>query len=131
MIPQTRLPLFLLITETVEVPRLWGRPGKRANDRGQDRVRHATASCGRFFDADQCSVTIRIEFKIASEEAVDSRVLEGANFHHDQVGVRRVRKPALRRRLLRLTSLIVIALVSIGLWIAAIWTAFAMLGAGA
>ena len=60
-----------------------------------------------------------------------SRVLEGANFTHDQVGVRLVTKPALLRRLLRLTSLIVIALVSIGLWIAAIWTAFAILGSGA
>ena len=60
-----------------------------------------------------------------------SRVLEGANFPRDQVGVRLIRKPAFRRRLLRLTSLIVVALVSIGLWIAAIWTALAMLGSGA
>jgi len=27
-----------------------------ANDRGQDRFQHATASRGRFFDADECSV---------------------------------------------------------------------------
>jgi hypothetical protein len=39
------------------------------------------------------------------------------------------RKPALRRRLLRFTSLIVI--VSIGLWVAAICAAFAILGSGA
>jgi hypothetical protein len=52
---------------------------------------------------------------------VDSRLLfEGANFSRGQAGVRRFRKPALRRRLLRLTSLIVIALASIGLWVAAI-----------
>src|ERR1700746_51663 len=63
--------------------------------------------------------------RIAREEAVDSRVLEGANFPRDQVGVRLVRKPALRRRLLRLISLMVISLVAIGLWIAAICTAFA------
>ena len=62
---------------------------------------------------------------------MDSRALKGANFPRDQVGVRLVRKPALRRRLLRLISLMVISLVAIGLWIAAIWTAFAMLGSGA
>jgi hypothetical protein len=47
----------------VESAAALGRPAKRASDWGQDRVRHATASFGRFFDADQCSVTIRIEFK--------------------------------------------------------------------
>jgi hypothetical protein len=63
---------------------------------------------------------------------VDSRVLKGANnFPRDQVGVRLVRKPALRRRLLRLISSMVISLVAIGLWIAAIWSAFAILGSGA
>lgn len=66
------------------------------------------------------------------EETVDSRLLlEGANFSRAQAGVRLFRKPAVRRRLLRLTSLIVIVLVSIGLWVAAIWTAFAILGSGA
>jgi hypothetical protein len=55
---------------------------------------------------------------------MDSRLLfEGANFSRGQAGVRRFRKPALRRRLRRLTSLIVIALVSIGLWVAAIMLA--------
>jgi hypothetical protein len=55
---------------------------------------------------------------------MDSRLLlEGANFSRGHPGVRLFRKPALRRRLVRLTSLIVIALVSIGLWMAAIWTA--------
>jgi hypothetical protein len=62
---------------------------------------------------------------------VDSRLLlEGANFSRGQAGVRLFRKPAVRWRLLRLTSLIVIVLVSIGLWVAAIWTAFAILGSG-
>jgi hypothetical protein len=63
---------------------------------------------------------------------VDGRLLfEGANFSRGQAGVRLFRKPNLRRRLLRLTSLIVIAFVSIGLWVAAIWTAFAILALGA
>jgi hypothetical protein len=61
---------------------------------------------------------------------VDSRLLlEGANFSRGQAGVRLFRKPALQRRLRRLTSLIIIAFVSIGLWLAAIWTA--MLASGA
>jgi hypothetical protein len=52
---------------------------------------------------------------------VDSRLLlEGANFSRGQARVRLFKKPALRRRLLRLTSLIVIALVSVGLWVVAI-----------
>jgi hypothetical protein len=52
---------------------------------------------------------------------VDGRLrLEGANFSPGQARVRLFRKPALQRRLVRLTSLIVIALVSIGLWVAAI-----------
>jgi hypothetical protein len=55
---------------------------------------------------------------------VDSRLLlQGTNFSRGQGRVRLFRKPALRRRLRRLTCLIVIALVSIGLWLAAIWTA--------
>jgi hypothetical protein len=55
------------------------------------------------------------------EETVDSRLLfEGANFSRGQAGGRLFRKAALRRRLLRLTSLIVIAIVSVGLWVAAI-----------
>jgi hypothetical protein len=63
------------------------------------------------------------------EEMVDSRLLfEGADFSRGRAGARLFRNPALQRRLLRLTSLIVIALVSIGLWIAAIWTPLAMLG---
>lgn len=63
---------------------------------------------------------------------MDTRLLfEGANFSRGQAGVRLFRKPALRRRLLRLTSLIVIALVSIGLWVATIWAAFAILVSGA
>ena len=62
------------------------------------------------------------------EETVDSRLLfEGANFSRGQAGVRLFRKPALRQRLLRLTSLVVIVVVAIGLWLAAIWTAFALL----
>jgi hypothetical protein len=66
------------------------------------------------------------------EELVDSRLLfEGANFSRDKAGVRLFRKPALRQRLLRLTSLVVIVLVSIGLWLAAIWAAFAIMAAGA
>jgi hypothetical protein len=61
---------------------------------------------------------------------VDSRLLlEGANFSRGQAGVRRFRKPAFRRRLRRLTSLIVIAFVSIGLWVAAIWAAILASGA--
>jgi hypothetical protein len=61
---------------------------------------------------------------------VNSRLLfEGADFSRGQAGVRLFRKPALRRRLLRLTSLIAIALVSIGLWVAAIWTAIFASGA--
>ena len=55
---------------------------------------------------------------------VDSRLLlEGANFSRDQAGGRLFRKPALRRRLLRLASLIVIAIVSVWVWVAAIWMA--------
>jgi hypothetical protein len=61
---------------------------------------------------------------------VDSRLLlEGANFSRGQAGVRLFRKPALQRRLRRLTSLILIVLVSIGLWLAAIWTAILASGA--
>ena len=61
---------------------------------------------------------------------MNSRLLfEGADFSRGQAGVRLFRKPALRRRLLRLTSLIAIALVSISLWVAAIWTAILALGA--
>ena len=64
------------------------------------------------------------------EETVNSRPLfEGANFSRGQAGVRLFRKPALRRRLRRLNCLIVIALVSIGLWVAAIWTAILASGA--
>ena len=64
------------------------------------------------------------------EEKVNSRLLfEGADFSRGQAGVRLFRKPALRRRLLRLTSLILIVLVSIGLWVAAIWTAILASGA--
>ena len=59
---------------------------------------------------------------------MSSRLLfEGANFSRGQAGVRLFRKPALRQRLLRLTSLVVIVVVAIGLWLAAIWTAFALL----
>lgn len=58
-------------------------------------------------------------------------LLEGANFSRGQARVRLFRKPALQRRLCRLTSLIVIVLVTIGLWVAAIWAAFAILGSGA
>jgi hypothetical protein len=61
---------------------------------------------------------------------VDSWLLsEGASFSRGQAGV--PLKPALWRRLRRFTGLIVIALVSIGVWVAAIWTAFAILGLGA
>jgi len=61
---------------------------------------------------------------------VDSGLmLEGGNFSRGQAGVRLFGKHALRRRLLRLTSLIVIALASIGLWLAAIWTAILASGA--
>jgi hypothetical protein len=46
---------------------------------------------------------------------MDRRLLfEGANFSRGQAGVRLLRKPTLRRRLLRLTCLFVIALASIG-----------------
>jgi hypothetical protein len=58
-------------------------------------------------------------------------LLAGGTFSRGRAGVRLFRKPALRRRRLRLTSLIVIAFVSIGLWVAAIWTAFAILASGA
>jgi hypothetical protein len=61
---------------------------------------------------------------------MESRILlAGASFSRGQAGVRRFRKPALRRRLLRLTCLFVIALVSIGVWVAAIWTAILPSGA--
>jgi hypothetical protein len=61
---------------------------------------------------------------------VDSRLLlDGANFSRGQTGVRLFRKPALQGRLVRLTSLIVIALVSIGLWVAAIWATILASGA--
>ena len=61
---------------------------------------------------------------------MDSWLLsKGASFSRGQAGV--PLKPALWRRLRRFTGLIVIALVSIGVWVAAIWTAFAILGLGA
>jgi hypothetical protein len=66
------------------------------------------------------------------EEKVDSRRLfEGTDFSRGQAGVRLFRKPALRPRLLRLTSLVVIVVVAIGLWLAAIWTVFAIMTARA
>ena len=66
------------------------------------------------------------------EERLDSRLpFEGADFSRGQAGVRLFRKPALRRRLHGLTCLIVIVLVSIGLWLAVIWTAFAVFVSGA
>ena len=65
------------------------------------------------------------------EETMSSRLLfDGAGFSRGQAGVRLFRKPALRQRLLRLTSLVVIVVVAIGLWLAAIWTAFALLASG-
>jgi hypothetical protein len=65
-----------------------------------------------------------------SEETVNSGLLfEGADFSRGQEGVHLFREPALRRRLLRLTSLILIVLVSIGLWVAAIWMAILASGA--
>ena len=63
---------------------------------------------------------------------MDSRLLsDGASFSRGQAGVPLFRKTALWPRLRRFTFLIVIALVSIGVWVAAIWTAFAILGLGA
>jgi hypothetical protein len=63
---------------------------------------------------------------------VNSRLLfEGADFSRGQAGVRLFRKPALRQRLLRLTSLVVIVVAAVGLWLAAIWTVFAIITAGA
>ena len=58
-------------------------------------------------------------------------LLAGANSRRGQAEARQFRKPALRRRLGRFACLIVIALASIGVWVAAIWTAFAILGLGA
>jgi hypothetical protein len=98
------------------------------------RVRPASARRGRFFDADQCSLNHRdrVIGSPAGEEIVDSRLLlESADFSRGQAAVRLFRKPVLRRRLRRLTSLTVIVLVSIGLWVVAIWTTFAILGGGA
>lgn len=55
---------------------------------------------------------------------MDSRLLlQGADISRGQVRERLFRKPALRLRLRRLTCLIVIGLVFIRLWVAAIWTA--------
>ena len=63
---------------------------------------------------------------------MDRRLLfEGGNFSRGQAGVRLFRKPALRQRLLRLTSLVVIVVLAIGLWLAAIWAAFAIMTAAA
>ena len=62
---------------------------------------------------------------------MDSRLLfEGGNFSPGQAGMCLFRKPAVRQRLLRLTSLVVIVVVSIGLWLAAVWTVFAIITAG-
>jgi hypothetical protein len=77
------------------------------------------------------SAWISRENRPGREETVDSRLLfEGANFSRGQAGARLFRKPAARQRLLRLASLVMIVLASIGLWLAAIWTAFAVLGSG-
>jgi hypothetical protein len=67
--------------------------------------------------------------ELAGEEAVDSRVLlEGA---YNRPRIRPFRESAVRRRLVRLTSLIVVVLLALGLWTAAIWAAVAIFGSAA
>jgi hypothetical protein len=64
---------------------------------------------------------------LAGEEAVDSRVLlEGA---YNWPRMRPIGEPAVHRRLVRLSSLVVIVLLARGLWTAAIWAAVAVFAA--
>lgn len=74
----------------------------------------------------------RISRKLTRQEETVACMLpfEGADFSRGQTRVRLFRKPALRQRLRRLISLVVIVVMAIGLWLAVIWAAFALLAAG-
>jgi hypothetical protein len=66
---------------------------------------------------------------LAGEEPVDSRVLlEGA---YNWPRMRPLGEPAVHPRLVRLTSLIVIVLLALGFWTAAIWAAVAIFASAA